>query len=464
MRGARAVAVDTEDVQFLAKLKGLDEEASGSESMRHAAAWTRRYPDLLDWYDDWCYFPCKDHAHDEVVQRWVDESEQIAWPKARLLKKKLRNRLSGARRWLEEQDEQLAAVYAFVTSRPEYVSLPQSAKHVYDALHAVARTGGRLGGPNVVQSHRMLLALMKDRGHEYKTIATITNARLRLTGAGFITAEPGKPWSESDGKTISTVYHLLPPWLTHRDRDFQDHGSAISELALSARAGLVHSPGGGKGLKGLGHGVPDERPEPLSAAELAMLDKLRTERCRERYTARDNAEAARKAKEAEEEAAREAAEIQAGLDAAYADPEVAAAVDRRMAEDVHALLAEDESGDKDGAPARRDWSVDELMASEDVKERDRQRREQPASDEQLARIWRPERPVAAGKAAFEAGLDGLGVSCESPLARAVRALRAERRRNGQGRPRELQAAAEGAGVRGLWAGRAGGRRRAAALI
>lgn len=306
-----------EDVQVIQFQKDLNREARSSSALACTIAQTRLHPDLLGWFRH----PGEDTAHDEIVRQWGEQAVKLGRPRSRDAEKELAKLLSAAKRFLEEEDERLAAVYAFVTSRPEWAALPRSARHVYDALHAVARTEGRLGGPSVAQSHRMLLAVMEARGNPYKSLATVTKARVELVRHGFIDAEAGKPWSESDGQTISTIYHLLPPYL-----GLSDHGSARSELALSARIGLVHFCSSRGGVK---KGVKDARPAPLSPAERSMLEELKAERRRAKNRVRDEAGAAREEKAAE------------AVEQAFA-----AASDWRLAADVGRLLAWDEPGDR----------------------------------------------------------------------------------------------------------------------
>jgi hypothetical protein len=131
----------------------------------------------------------------------------------------------GTSRWLELDDERLAAKWAEVTSNPAWAELPQSAQDLYSTLHAKAAERGSLGGASVLLGHRQAIALIEAMtGRRYNSLATITKARLALIKADLVTVEVGQAW-QPGFRNKATVYNLLP---------------GASEQCLYPHKGIVH--------------------------------------------------------------------------------------------------------------------------------------------------------------------------------------------------------------------------------
>jgi hypothetical protein len=176
-------------------------------AMAVAVRFTRRYPDLWRWQS--C--PDGDAAHEDAVRAFLADPviRQMLDYEVKLRRKDgfMDGLMYGAARYIERLDGQLAAAWQRVTSGPAWPSLPQSARDLYDALHAVAAEPGPLGGPKVLMSHGLAVELICARtGRRYTNRRTIGCARDKLTEAGLVTVDVGKQGWHSR----ASVYNLLP--------------------------------------------------------------------------------------------------------------------------------------------------------------------------------------------------------------------------------------------------------------
>jgi len=182
-------------------------DSARCDAIAHAVEVTRRHPHIAKWHA----VPDGDSAHEAVVQAWRNHRLTRAYVvryARRCSERELEaDLLDTAARFLELEDEQLAARWAHWSSR--WDSWSQSMRDVFTALHARAAETGRLGGPRVLMSHRVLIEVIRARtGREYR-LGTITNARVRLAGTGALAAVAGQPW-EAGRRASATIYDLLP--------------------------------------------------------------------------------------------------------------------------------------------------------------------------------------------------------------------------------------------------------------
>ncbi len=163
----------------------------------------RRHPDLARWV----LHPDGDTAHEVVVAQWRRHPAVAALLKPWKDEERL---LDEAVMFLGTEDGQLRLAWELAVSGQAWAELPESARCLYQALHAKAAEAGRRGGPRVMMSNRVALAVMTQvTGRVYGSIATVTKARAALVAAGFITVEAGESWAAGKG-TKATICDLLP--------------------------------------------------------------------------------------------------------------------------------------------------------------------------------------------------------------------------------------------------------------
>jgi hypothetical protein len=176
------------------------------EALKHTVAVVCRYRNLRKWLGQ----QGQDPAHDLITREWRECPAITNWltgrdgPKYRHWENQLNKIIDSAERFLEQEDEKLAWAWSDATSTEAWLKLPQSARDLYEALHAKAAERSSWGGPEVLMVHRLAIDLIKSRtGRQYQ-LSNITYARVRLIEQGFLTAEVGR------GKNRGTTYNLLP--------------------------------------------------------------------------------------------------------------------------------------------------------------------------------------------------------------------------------------------------------------
>jgi hypothetical protein len=176
------------------------------QALAHTIALIRRYPDLETWWRR-----CDTaSATADVVRAWQQHPAVAAAAAERRWHRQdrfLARLLSAGRRHIEDADERLVLVYAYVTQLAAWHELPASARDLYDALHVKAAYRGRFGGPAQLMSHRLacdFIEVMTGREH---TAPGICYARKALAGAGLVSLSTARPL---EGRRPTSVYGLLP--------------------------------------------------------------------------------------------------------------------------------------------------------------------------------------------------------------------------------------------------------------
>lgn len=148
-------------------------------------------------------------ADAELLARWRSSTAIESWlntvPYLRR-NEKLTGLLEDASAYLEEEHERLRSAWALLHASGTWDRLRPSERHLAALLFAIAA----YHGPRVPLCHRAaILGIEMMTGRSFKSLATITRARVALVKSGVVAVEPGQAW-EAGRKARPTVYDLLP--------------------------------------------------------------------------------------------------------------------------------------------------------------------------------------------------------------------------------------------------------------
>ncbi len=110
--------------------------------------------------------------------------------------------LEGAQEFIEDEDERLAAAWAYVTGRTNWDKEKPVVRELFDVLHCLAAEQGTAGGPNVRLSCRLAADMVYARTGHRHALKTICWAGHRLVKLGALARTVRS-------RRIATVYHLL---------------------------------------------------------------------------------------------------------------------------------------------------------------------------------------------------------------------------------------------------------------
>ena len=167
-----------------------------SDALKFTCAFTRRHPSLAAWQHD------ADTAHQAVLTQWRAHPAVALYLSGH--ERRADNLLRAGRAFIASERDLVGAAWEYITGTAEWLALPASARHLAEVLFA---RGGE-HGPNVPLCHDLAIEMIFNRFGLRYSKATITQARERLTGAGFVTADVGQPWTPGV-RSLPTVYHLL---------------------------------------------------------------------------------------------------------------------------------------------------------------------------------------------------------------------------------------------------------------